>query len=309
MSPSTAATLLEGIHSLLALEDDIEITLEANPGTFELRKFKDFRKAGINRLSIGVQSFEDNYLKFLGRIHTSEEAQRALSAASEIFDNFNVDLMFGLPCQTEKQVIEEWNTANKFQPSQISYYQLTIEEGTVFGSHPPENLPDSDSCASLQQAINHKAIESGFDHYEISGYAKSGRQCKHNLNYWEFGDYLGVGPAAHGKLTTAHCVFRTESFSTPESWLENMPNRDGFKRRAEVPREELPLEFMMNALRLRAGVPKEYFEERTGHPLSDIEDTWSNLLQQGLVYPLDTRIQTTDRGRQFLNDVLEAFID
>ena len=310
MSPKSISTILEAADEVYGLEENAEVTLEANPGTFEERKFKDFRSSGINRLSIGIQSFSDEKLKRLGRVHNSEEAKRAAQSAGEIFDNFNLDLMFGLPHQSIDDMREDLARALSFKPTHLSYYQLTIEPSTYFATHTPQDLPDEDTLAVMGEEIEKTLKNALFDHYEVSGYAKEGSYCRHNLNYWQYGDYLALGPGAHGKTTLDKTICRFVNYRDPALWIKkNRENPGAFSKKIQVPQEDIPFEFMLNALRLRQGVPVDFWTHRTHLPLSFIEPVWADLQAQGLVKPLsEGRLVTTSKGWQFLNEVQEAFI-
>lgn len=311
-SPVAYASLLAEIEHLIPFAADIEITLEANPGTAELQKFTGFRATGINRLSIGVQSFNAVHLKQLGRIHDGDEALRAADFARNAgFDNFNLDLMFGLPGQNTAQALADLNTAIACAPTHLSWYQLTIEPNTEFFRRPPA-LPQDDAIAEIQEAGIALMGEHGYARYEISAYSKPGRQARHNVNYWQFGDYLGIGAGAHGKITlppsleTPQQILRTRKTRMPTHYLD--PVLEFTAETKAVPREELPLEFMMNALRLNEGVSVQSFTERTGLPLATIQEALASLRQRGLMHPAPERLQATAKGLQFLNELLLEFM-
>jgi putative oxygen-independent coproporphyrinogen III oxidase len=310
-SPQAYARLLEECAKLIPFADDIEITLEANPGTAEQQKFTGFRAAGINRLSIGVQSFDAARLKQLGRIHDGGEALRAADFARKAgFANFNLDLMFGLPEQNTAQALADLRTAIACAPTHVSWYQLTIEPNTEFFRRPPL-LPHDDAIAEMQDAGMALLQVHGYARYEISAYGQPGRQARHNLNYWEFGDYLGIGAGAHGKVTLPHKqeIVRTRKTRMPAHYLSaDTPTGEFTAEAKPVPRAELPLEFMMNALRLSAGVPAPSFTERTGLPLATIAEALASLRQRGLLAATPVRIQPTPRGLQYLNELLLAFM-
>lgn len=309
MSPESIERILTAAEELIGFQDKVEITLEANPGTFEKSKFKDFRNAGINRLSVGIQSFDDRKLLALGRVHNAREAKEAAAIAGEIFDNFNLDLMFGLPEQTLEDLQNELSLAFSFRPPHLSLYQLTLEPNTYFAKFPPPGIPDVDVLSDMADFIQERTAVEGFDHYEVSAYAREGKKCRHNLNYWQFGDYLAVGPGAHGKTTSKCGISRFYNYRDPAKWLtENAQKGSKIADRHDITPQDLPFEFMLNALRLREGVPFEYFYERTGLNFSSIEEIWSDLLRKGLVMPATRVIRTTDRGWLFLNEVLEAFL-
>ncbi|PWV61756.1 radical SAM family heme chaperone HemW [Plasticicumulans acidivorans] len=303
--------LLAGLRARLALRPDIEITLEANPGTVEAGRFAEFRAAGVTRLSIGVQSFDDDQLQALGRIHDRRAAIRAAESAHAAgFDNFNLDLMFGLPGQTPEQALRDLATAIDLEPTHLSYYQLTIEPNTLFHRYPP-TLPDDDTLWSIQQAAQQRMAARGYAQYEISAYAREGRRCQHNLNYWEFGDYLGIGAGAHGKLTdpAAGTIRRTLKHKHPREYLESAGRASCLSLDSEVSPAELPFEFMLNALRLIDGVPAALFSERSGLPFETLAPALEQARRQQLMLDTHTRLQASPRGLQFLNDLLQLFID
>ncbi|MFA5631710.1 MAG: radical SAM family heme chaperone HemW [Porticoccaceae bacterium] len=305
-SAQAIGDILDHAEQRIGFDSDIEITLEANPGTFEQEKFRGFHAAGVNRLSIGIQSFNNRHLQKLGRVHDRASAVTAAASARKAgFDNFNLDLMHGLPDQTAAEAISDLKLAIELNPTHLSWYQLTIEPNTVFYKQRPP-LPDEDTLDDIQQGGHELLKKSGFFQYEISAYARENRRSVHNLNYWEFGDYLGIGAGAHGKITLPDKgeILRIAKTRKPEDYL----NRESNYRASTgaVPADELPLEFFMNALRLCGGVPVEYFSERTGLDLSRVSQTWSTLMQQGLVESPQQRLSTTDKGFLFLNSVLET---
>ena len=309
-SAASYERLLTGIRQIVPLAADIEITLEANPGTFEQEKFSDYRKAGINRLSIGIQSFDAAHLHKLGRIHGREEALRAAAIAHAAgFDNFNLDLMFGLPDQSQAQALADLHIALSCQPTHLSWYQLTIEPNTEFFRRPPA-LPPDDNIADMQQAGIDLLEKNGFARYEISAYSKPGKASRHNFNYWQFGDYLGIGAGAHGKLTTiasdAFEIVRTRKTRMPQHYLAAQGK---FTAEAKaVPVNELPLEFMMNALRLTEGVDAALYCERTGQPLAELLPTLQQLQRKQLMQTCADRLEPTALGLRFLNEVLLEFM-
>ena len=307
-SAGAFAALLEQVANLIPFAADIEITLEANPGTAELEKFSGYRAAGINRLSIGVQSFNARHLKSLGRIHDNQEALRAADfARSAGFDNFNLDLMFGLPQQSQEQACADLTTAIDCSPTHISWYQLTIEPNTEFYAKPPAT-PADDALADMQDAGMQVLASAGYQRYEISAYAQPGKRSRHNLNYWQFGDYLGIGAGAHGKLTMIDTsqIIRTRKTRMPAHYLDKDKNLTAETR--TVSQSELPLEFMMNALRLSDGCPAEMFAARTGLPLVTIADKLHLLQKQGLLLNSEPEIRPTAAGLQYLNEVLLHFM-
>lgn len=301
--------LFAAVDRLLGINADCEITLEANPGTVDAENFRAFRDAGINRLSLGIQSFADDKLKSLGRIHGGDEAKRAIDIARNAgFENFNLDLMFGLPEQKVSQAIKDLETAIGFEPTHLSWYQLTIEANTEFHSRPPR-LPPEPAIVELQDEGIALLADSGFDRYEVSAFARQGRRAAHNVNYWEFGDYIGIGAGAHGKVTSvaANRVMRTRKKKQPDHYLAATLNRDAERREVTMP--ERAFEFLLNALRLRHGFDVSLFEKRTGVTFSEIEKKVESLVSQGLLVLESGRLSTTDRGYRVLNSILEEFLD
>lgn len=310
LSPEALDRLLTGVRQLLPLADDAEITLEANPGTAEAGKFAEFRATGVNRLSIGVQSFNPDTLQRLGRIHGRREAIAAAELAHDAgFANFNLDLMYGLPGQSLAQALADIRIAMDLEPSHISHYQLTVEPNTLFHRYPPE-LPDDDALWDMQQACQRALAQRGYAQYEVSAYAQEGRQCRHNLNYWRFGDYLGIGAGAHGKLTdiAAGTITRVWKQRQPADYLRSAhtPGRIGGEN--EVGPQDAALEFMMNALRLVDGFPVALFIERTGLPVTTIEDPLRRALEKALIERYDESIRPTEMGQRFLNELLGLFL-
>ncbi|MGZ4958502.1 MAG: radical SAM family heme chaperone HemW [Methylomonas sp.] len=305
-SPAALERLLGGIRELLPLKEDCEITLEANPGTFESTKFVAFRRLGINRLSIGIQSFNDRHLQKLGRVHSSAEAIRAVEIAQNAgFDNLNLDLMFGLPEQTEAEAFSDIKTALSLNPTHISFYQLTLEPNTFFYKFPPK-LPEDDAIFAAQKTCQNLLAEHGYQQYEISAYAKAGFQCRHNRNYWQFGDYLGLGAGAHGKIsrTLPHEIIRTAKSKSPEQYLKH-PTKSN---REAIPVGQLPLEFVMNQLRLKDGFRLDEYQSFTGLNPHSLEPALTQCLEQGLLLKRQERIFCSDKGWDFLDVVLEKFI-
>lgn len=306
-SPETIDQLLSDIRARLMLKPNCEITLEANPGTVEINKFKGFRAAGINRLSIGIQSFNDDALKRLGRIHGASEAIAAVDAAQESgFDNFNLDLMYGLPGQSIEQALQDIDIALRLQPTHISHYQLTLEPNTWFAQHPP-TLPVDDTIATMQEACQEQLAKHGFQHYEVSAYATAHKQCRHNLNYWRFGDYLGIGAGAHSKITDAQqqCIFRRWKLKQPKEYMQTQHPLGG---ETVLSRSDAGLEFMMNAMRLVEGVPAPLFQEYTGLPISTIEKPLRIAEAKKLIEWDIHTIRPTELGQRYLNDLLELFM-
>ena len=308
-SPGSIATILEGVKARLPLSPEAEITLEANPGTAESGKFKGFREAGVNRLSIGVQSFNDRHLQALGRIHGSEEARRAATMAKEAgFNNFNLDLMFGLPKQTREEALEDIRAALALEPTHISFYQLTLEPNTLFHKYPP-SLPGDEAIWEIQEACQALLAGAGFQQYEVSAYAREGFRCRHNENYWRFGDYLGVGAGAHGKLTDpSGNIARLWKVRHPARYMETAGTAASIGGSDAIHQMDLPLEFLMNHLRLREGFGEAVFGKRTGLPLQALEPGLSACIQGGLLERREGTIRCTGKGWNFLDSVLETFI-
>jgi oxygen-independent coproporphyrinogen-3 oxidase len=303
-SPESIDRLLSGLRARLVLEPDAEITLEANPGTVEAGRFRGFRAAGVNRISVGVQSFDDRMLKALGRIHDGGEARRAVEAAAASFDNVNLDLMYGLPGQSAALAKQDIEHAIALGTPHVSAYQLTIEPNTVFFSKPPQ-LPGHDECADLQLMVEETLDRAGFEHYETSAFARPGRRSRHNLNYWQFGDYLGIGAGAHGKVSFPDRVTRHSRIKQPREYLSA---QSSLVEDRDVAASELPFEFMLNALRLTDGFAPALFTERTGLPLLTLEKSLRKAEERGLVERDWQRIRPTERGRLFLNELLELFL-
>jgi oxygen-independent coproporphyrinogen-3 oxidase len=301
-SPDAIDALLSAVRARMVLEPQAEITLEANPGTVEAGRFRGFREAGVNRISVGVQSFDDAMLQRLGRIHSAAEARRAIDAALASFDNVNLDLMYGLPGQTLEMARADIAQGLACGVPHLSAYQLTIEPNTVFWRERPA-LPEHDACADMQSMVEEMLCEGGFEHYETSAFAKPGMRCRHNLNYWEFGDYLGIGAGAHGKVSFPDRVTRQERAKQPAQYM----NHAGAKE-STVPVQELPFEFMLNALRLVEGFPPELFKERAGLPITTIEASLHKAEDKSLIERDWKRIRPTARGRRFLNELLELFL-
>jgi len=302
-SPASIDALLSGVRARLTLEPGAEVTLEANPGTVEAARFRGFREAGVNRISVGVQSFDDRMLARLGRIHSAGEARAAVDAALEAVGNVNLDIMYGLPGQDIPMVVSDLKAALNCGTPHVSAYQLTIEPNTVFWSRPPA-LPEHDACADMQLAVEEALGGAGYEHYETSAFAKPGRRCRHNLNYWEFGDYLGIGAGAHGKISFPDRVTRHERAKQPAEYLKGkavVENR-------EIPPGELAFEFMLNALRLVEGFPVALFEERTGLSLLTVKKELNKAEEDGLIERDWRRIRPSARGRLFLNELLERFL-
>ena len=300
-------TLLTAIRSRVVLLPDAEITLEANPGTAEAERFAAYREAGVNRLSLGIQSFNPRHLKALGRIHDEHEAKAAIALAARHFERFNLDLMYGLPGQTMAEALSDLETAIAFAPRHLSCYQLTLEPNTRFAAEPPR-LPESDLCADMQEAIESRLASAGYLHYETSAFAQPGYQCQHNLNYWQFGDYLGIGAGAHGKLTMHDRVLRQMRWKQPMHYLKQVAAGLPVHEEHSVAIDELPFEFMMNALRLNDGFDPGLFESRTTLPLISIEAELRQAEIDGLIERSSRCIAPTRHGQRFLNELLRRFL-
>ncbi|MDH4188851.1 MAG: radical SAM family heme chaperone HemW [Betaproteobacteria bacterium] len=307
-SPASIERLLSGLRARLPLEPGAEITLEANPGTVEAERFRDYADAGVNRLSIGVQSFDDAQLAALGRIHSAHQARRALDLAMTYFDNVNIDLMYGLPGQSLAQAQADLSEAARIGATQISAYQLTIETNTAFYRRPPV-LPEHDLCADMQRMAENALAAAGYGHYETSAFARPGKRCRHNLNYWRFGDYLGLGAGAHGKLSFADRITRHARIKAPHEYLAGARRGSTLAEERTVSAPELPLEFMLNALRLTEGFDEALFPLRTGLPGAAIAAPLASALEQGLIERDGVRLRPSERGRLFLNDLLALFLD
>jgi coproporphyrinogen III oxidase-like Fe-S oxidoreductase len=326
-SPHSMDAILGMVRARLPLMADAEITLEANPGTFEAGKFRDFRATGINRLSIGIQSFDARHLKALGRIHDGNEAHRAIEIAQRDFDNINLDLMYGLPAQSVGEALSDINTALTYSPAHLSAYHLTIEPNTYFQRYPP-SLPDDDTAAAMQDAIEAALAAAGYEHYETSAFARGAgaevsrtaglpltahrsplsAACRHNLNYWTFGDYLGIGAGAHSKLSFADSIVRQMRFKQPGQYMQAAAQGKAVQQEQQVGAREAGFEFMMNALRLTEGFEAGLFAERTGLPLTAVLAGLGEAERRGLIVRDHQRIAPTPLGRCFLNDLLQIFL-
>jgi len=308
-SAESINNIIEGVRSKASLTPDIEITLEANPGTFEQKKFADFRSAGINRLSIGIQSFNDDKLHRLGRIHDRHEAIKAIETAyASGFDNINLDLMFGLPGQSIEQAVEDVNLACKFQPAHISHYQLTIEPNTLFHKHSPV-LPATDLIWDMQQRCHETLNKHEYIQYEVSAFSQAGKQCRHNMNYWTFGDYIGIGAGAHGKSTdiSAPSIQRRWKKRQPAAYIKHAMLGDSCSGSNDLEQSDILFEFLLNALRLRRGFTYEMFECRTGINKLRLLEACKKV-DPDLLVITQTGLNTSPRGFDFLNDVLESFL-
>jgi putative oxygen-independent coproporphyrinogen III oxidase len=308
-SPEAIDRLLAAVRARLPLEAACEVTLEANPGTFERDRFRAFRAAGVTRLSIGVQSFDDARLAALGRVHDAAQALAAVEEAQRAFDTFNLDLMFALPGQSLDALDADLVRALTLAPPHLSLYHLTIEPNTLFASRPPADLPDEDLAAAMLDRVTERTGAAGLERYEVSAYARPGHRCVHNLNYWQFGDYLGIGAGAHGKLTFPHRVVREVRFRDPQRYMSAaLGSGDALAQDVEVKREDLAFEFMLNALRLAEGFELARFAERTGLPPSAIEAPLAEAERRGLVERDLQRVRPTGRGYDFLSDLQALFL-
>lgn len=307
LSARAVDDILTAVRARLPLTADAEITLEANPGTFEADKFRDFRAAGVNRLSIGIQSFNPRHLQALGRIHDDAQARRAIEIAQRHFDNLNLDIMYGLPQQTPDDARADIAEAISHAPQHISAYHLTLEPNTYFYRHPPP-LPDDDTAAAMQSIVEESLAQAGYQRYEVSAYARPDRRARHNLNYWLFGDYLGIGAGAHGKLSFPDRVVRQMRCKQPNEYMEKALAGNAIQTDTVVTVRELPFEFMMNALRLIDGFPISLFVERTGMQLTAALRELDEAERRGLIARDHTRIAPTALGLRFLNDLLQIFL-
>jgi oxygen-independent coproporphyrinogen-3 oxidase len=308
-TPAQIDRLLSDIRARLPLEPGCEITLEANPGTFERERFRAYRAAGVTRLSIGVQSFDDAKLRALGRVHDAAQARAAVAEAAQAFDTWNLDLMYALPGQTLAALDAELAEALALRPPHLSVYHLTIEPNTFFARHPPQRLPDDDLASEMLDRIAARTQAAGLQRYEVSAHARAGHHCRHNLNYWEFGDYLGIGAGAHGKLSFPHRVLRQVRFRDPPRYMAAaLDEGSAVAQEAEVDRAELPFEFMLNALRLAEGFELARFPERTGLPLSAIAAPLEEAERRGLVERDLQCVRPTPRGYDFLSDLQALFL-
>jgi putative oxygen-independent coproporphyrinogen III oxidase len=307
LSGESVETIISSVRMLLPLALDAEITLEANPGTVETARFAAYREAGVNRLSMGIQSFNDVHLQALGRIHAADEAKRAIEIAQQHFDNLNLDLMYALPNQTLEQSLQDVQTALSFAPQHLSCYHLTLEPNTLFHRNPP-SLPDDDASSDMQQHIEELLASRGYQHYETSAFAQPKRRAKHNLNYWKFGDYLGIGAGAHSKLSFPGKVIRQARYKQPQAYMQQVGQGAPIQTGHEVGRGELGFEFMMNALRLNEGFDSVLFQERTSLSLLSLQSELAEAERRKLLIRDHQRIGPTRLGQRFLNDLLEIFL-
>ena len=299
--------ILSHVRMLTPLEFDAEITLEANPGTVDTANFLGYKQAGVNRLSLGIQSFNNDYLKALGRIHDSEQAFQAITLALNTFEQVNCDIMYGLPNQSLKDAVQDAHTAVQLNPTHLSFYHLTLEPNTPFYRTPP-SLPDDDTSSDMQIEIEALLAHHGYEHYETSAFAKKGKQAKHNLNYWQFGDYLGIGAGAHSKLSYHDKITREVRHKHPKAYMEKALQGNAVEREWIIPKDELGFEFMMNALRLIEGVPIDLFQQRTGLNIHSLENALKKAQDKGLLVIKQGYIRPTLLGQRFLNELLELFL-
>jgi len=310
--PAAIDRFLQGAAARLRFAPDVEITLETNPGTVEHGPFAQYRSIGINRLSLGIQSFDDGCLQRLGRIHSGTDAERAIQAAQDAgLDNLNLDLMYALPGQSVAMAEADITRAIALSPTHISHYQLTLEPNTTFASRPPADLPDDDTAWTMQELCQQHLAQAGYVQYEISAYARPGWQCRHNLNYWQFGDYLGIGAGAHGKLTLAaeQRILRRWKVRHPDLYLKHAGSPAAIAGEEELSHSRRLFDFMLNALRLNAGVPLTLFEARTGLPRATLADRLDLACRRGWLKPDPDWIRPTPLGLQFANDVIALFLD
>ncbi len=307
LSGEALSYLLVQVCMRLPLAHEAEVTLEANPGTVEADKFAAFREAGVNRLSLGIQSFNDMHLQALGRIHSGDEAKRAIDIAQSHFDNINLDLMYALPGQALEGALLDVRSALSFTPQHLSCYHLTLEPNTLFAHHPPQ-LPDDDASSEMQLEIETLMAEHGYQHYETSAFAKPGKHARHNLNYWQFGDYLGIGAGAHSKLSFHDKVIRQARHKQPKAYMDGVAQGSQVQGEQVLGKDDLVFEFMMNSLRLNGGFEESLFQERTSLPLLLIRHELEQAEQKGLLVREAGRIAPTEMGRRFLNDLLQIFL-
>lgn len=306
-SPDAIDRLLSDVRSLLRLEADAEITLEANPGTFEKDRFRGYRQAGVTRLSIGVQSFDDRFLKAIGRVHDAAQARAAVEEAADTFNTFNIDLMYALPGQTLADLDRDLDVALGYAPPHLSVYHLTLEPNTYFAKHPPQ-VPDDDTAYEMLDRITERTAGAGLHRYEVSAYARDGHRCWHNLNYWQFGDYLGIGAGAHGKLSFAHRIVRQVRWREPKLYMDNALAGQPMASETEVASADLPFEYMLNALRLRHGFRLVDFSERTGLPVTVISSALEQAQQRGWIERDLQIVRPTEKGFDFLSDLQALFL-
>jgi len=306
-SPESIDSILSGVRALVPLEYDAEVTLEANPGTVDAAHFKGYRDAGVNRLSLGIQSFDNRYLTSLGRIHDSSQALKAAELALNTFDAVNLDVMYALPEQSLQDALADAKQACSLSPAHLSFYHLTLEPNTPF-YHSPPSLPDDDASATMQESIEQLLGEHGYEHYETSAFSKRGQHCRHNLNYWQFGDYLGIGAGAHSKLSFHNKIIRQSRHKHPGRYLETAVTASMVEHERAITSDELGFEFMMNALRLTEGFNIALFKQRTGINIDALEAALDKTAGLGLIERNADVIKPTLRGQRFLNELLQLFL-
>lgn len=305
--PAAIDKLLAGVRARVRLLPNAEITMEANPGTFEQERFAGYADVGVNRLSLGVQSFNPKHLQTLGRIHDDAQAKTAITAALKLFERVNVDLMYALPNQGLQDALNDVNTAITLGTPHISAYQLTLEPNTAFGHTPPANLPDDDTLMDIEEAVHSTLAQAGFQRYETSAFARDGKTCRHNVNYWQFGDYIGIGAGAHGKISYHDKIERTVRVRHPKDYFKGLQDAQA-SRRERIDPNALPFEFMLNALRLIDGVPSHLYAERTGLNFGTIAHAVQSATSKGLLDAHPSRLQATPLGQRFLNDLVQLFL-
>jgi len=310
LSARALDAMLAMFRAYLNLLPDAEITLEANPGTLEAGRYADYAASGVNRISLGIQSFDDRALQSLGRIHDARQARAAIESAQRAVPRVNLDLMYALPGQSVQACADDLRQAMDFGTGHLSLYHLTLEPNTVFAKYPPV-VPDDDTSAAMQDLISEATATGGWERYEVSAYARPGERCRHNLNYWQFGDYLGIGPGAHGKLSFHDKIVRQARLKNPATWMDKAVRRDGghIAEERRVEWKELGFEFMLNALRLKEGVPRSSFIERTGMSILAVAPAIERAVARGLLDPDPAMLRATPRGWEFLNDLLAEFLD
>lgn len=310
LSAQAMERIMGMLRQLLNIAPDTEVTLEANPGTVEAQRFKDFASVGINRISLGVQSFHDGALQRLGRIHDSEQARRAIEMAQDAVKRVNIDLMYALPAQTLEDCTQDIQSALAFGTEHLSLYNLMLEPNTVFAKYPPNDLPDDDTAALMQDSLIDLTAAAGFQQYEVSAYARPSARTKHNLNYWEFGDYIGIGPGAHGKISMHNQIIRTAKLRNPDTWMQKVLEGQGqhIAETRSLQPADLPFEFMLNALRLKDGVPTHYYAERTGTDLSLMTAQIDAAVVKGLLDADPRYLKATELGWRYLNDLQALFL-
>lgn len=308
LSARAVDKMMTMLRNLFNLAPGTEVTMEANPGTVEASRFADYAASGVTRVSLGIQSFDNESLKRLGRIHDSRQARAAIDIAQKSFKRVNLDLMYALPYQTLEACRQEIETALSFGTEHLSLYNLTMEPNTVFAKYPPEGLPDDDLAGDLQDLLIEVTAAAGFEQYEVSAYARNQAYCQHNLNYWEFGDYIGVGPGAHGKISAHNQIHRTARVKNPESWMQKVMTGEQLAESRYLQVDELPFEFMLNALRLKQGVPTHYFADRCGTHLSVMTAMINEAVQKGLLDSDPSRLKASELGWRYLNDLQEIFL-